>query len=113
MLDYWRNQGYTAPSYQQEQFENAAQVQTAALCDTAAQMNFRFSDIENNVEANFSQQQQGFLSEKTSESAQALEVQRHSLIHEAVAEMLRRDTHKEEVLSQLRSDLQHAQGQSE
>ena len=38
---------------------------------------------------------------------QALEVQRHYLIHGGTEEMMRRDTHDEEVLSQLRSELQY------
>ena len=42
------------------------------------QMTSRFRDVENNVEANISHQQRGLLSEVTSESAQALEAQRHS-----------------------------------
>ena len=55
------------------------------------------------------------MSEIISESAQAPEAQRHTLIHEATAEMVRRDTRKEEVLSQIRSELQyyHQEGQSE
>ena len=58
---------------------------------TAAHMTSRFRDIENNVEANFSHQQRGLSSEITSESAQALEAQRHSLIQEATAKMMRKD----------------------
>ena len=45
------------------------------------------------------------MSEIASESAQALEAQRHTLIQEATAEMLWRDTRQEEVLLQLRSEL--------
>ena len=93
---------YSALHYQQEQLENAAhehqwvayeEVQTAAALATsrtAAQTTSRFRDLEKNAEANFSQQQRGLLSEFMSESAQALEAQRHSLIHEAGAEMMRR-----------------------
>ena len=99
-----RNQCYSALHYKREQFEHAAQkhqrvayeeVQTAAALATsrtAAQMTFRFRDIENNAEAILSQQQRGLLSEITYESA-------HSLIHEAAAEMMRRDTRREDVLS--------------
>ena len=112
--DVWdcrRHQGYSALHYQQEPFETAAQehqrvayeeVETAAVLATsrtAVQMTSRFRDTENNVGANFSQQQKGLLSEITSESAQAPEAERHSLIHEAPAEMMRPDTHQEEVLS--------------
>ena len=43
----------------------------------------------------FSRQQRGSLSEITSESAMALAAQRRSLIHEATADMMRRDTCKE------------------
>ena len=74
-------------------------------------------NIENNVETNFSHQQRGSLSEIASESAQALEAQRHTLIHEATAEMMPRVTRQGEETSQLRSDLQcyyhHHVGQSE
>ena len=129
MRGYWRNQGYSALHNQQDQFENAAQehqrvtneeVQTAAYLATsltAAQMTFRFRHIENNAEAICSQQQTELLSEMTSESAQVLEVQRHTLVHEATAEVMRRDIRKEEVLSQLIHELQcnhhHAERQSE
>ena len=117
--NHWRNQGYIALHYQQEQFEHAAQkhqtvayeeVQTAAALATsrtAAQATSRFRDTENNAVANFSQQQRGLLPEITSESAQEPEAQRQSLIHEASSEMMRRDTHREEVLSQVRSELQY------
>ena len=69
------------------------EVKSAALATncTAAQMTSRFRDIEHNVEANFSQQQRGSLSEITFESAQALEAQRLSLVREATAEMMRRE----------------------
>ena len=43
----------------------------------------------------------------TSESAQALEAQRHSLLQESTAEMMVRDDHIADVLSQIRSELQH------
>ena len=101
-----------ALQYQQEQFVNAAQehqrvayeqVEVAAAFATnrtAAQMTTRFRDIENNVEANFRHQKRGLLSENTSESAQALEAQRHSQVQEATAEMMRRNTHNLEVVSQ-------------
>ena len=69
-------------------------------------MTTRFRDIENDVVANFSQEQRGLLPGITSESAQAMETQRHSLVHDATAERVRRDTHQEEVLSQLRSEIQ-------
>ena len=55
----------------------------------------------------FSHHQRGLLSEMTSESAQALEAQRHSLFQEAAAEMTRRDTHNQEVVSHPRIELQH------
>ena len=67
--DNWRNQGHSALHHQLEQIKYAAQerqraaneeVQTAAALATsrtAAQMTSRFRDIENNAEANFSQQQ--------------------------------------------------------
>ena len=79
-------------------------------------MTSMFKDIEKNADANFIQQQTGSLSEITSEPDQAPEAQRHSLIHEGTAEMMRRGTHQQEALSQLRSQLQyfhHAQGLSE
>ena len=44
-----------------------------------------------NVEASFSHQQRG-LSEITSEGAQALEAQRHTLAQQAVTELMRGDT---------------------
>ena len=69
-------------------------------------MTTRFRDIENDAVANFSQEQRGLLPEITSESAQALEAQRHSLVQGATAERVRRDTHQEELLSQLRSEIQ-------
>ena len=65
-----RNQSYNALQYQQEQFENAAQehqrrdhehVEIAAALATnrtAAHMTSGFRDIENDVEAHFSHQQQ-------------------------------------------------------
>ena len=69
------------------------------------------------VEANFSHQQQGISSEVSSESPQALEAQQHHLVQEATAEMIRKDAHIADVLSQLRSELQHhslhADGQSD
>ena len=58
------------------------QVQIAAILATnrtAAHVTSRFREIENNVEAYFSHQQRRLLPEITSEPAQALEVQRHSL----------------------------------
>ena len=69
-------------------------------------MTSRFKDFENNVEENVGHQQRGLLSEITSESGQALDAQRHSLVQETAAEMVR-DTHNLEVVSQLRSELQH------
>ena len=101
--------------------EGYEEVQTAVALvtgRTAAQTTSRFGDVKNNVEANCSQQQRGLLSEITSESVQALESQRHSLVHEAMAERMRRDIHQEEVLSLLRSELQnhhhhHTGGRSE
>ena len=99
------------------------EVHTAAALATtrtAAQRTSRFRDIECNAEASFNQQQRGWIIYCpiiTAESAQGLEAQRHSLIREATAEMMRRDTRQEEVLSQFVSDLQyyhhHAEGQSE
>ena len=75
------------------------------------------TDIENNVEPHFSLQQRGLSSEITSESAQALEAQRRTLVQGATAEVIRRDAHNLEVVSQLRSELQrfhqHAEGQSD
>ena len=68
-----------------------------AVTRTAARMTSRFREIDQNAEANFSQQQRGFLSEIASESAQALEAQRRFLTHEATAEVMRRDTRQEEV----------------
>ena len=65
-----RNQSYNALQYQQKQFENAAQehqrrahkhVEIAAALATnrtAAHMTSGFRDIENDVEAHFSHQQQ-------------------------------------------------------
>ena len=85
-----RNQSCNALQYQQEQFVNAAQEHQRVACEqvevaaafatnrTAAQMTTRVRDIEKNVEANFRHQKRGLLSENTSESAQALEAQRHS-----------------------------------
>ena len=102
--DYWENQSYNALQHQ-EQFENAAQehqrvayeqVEIAAILATnrtAAHMTSRFRDIENNVEASFSHQQRGLLSEITSEPAQAFEVQRNTLVHEATADDAVRDSH--------------------
>ena len=105
MRDSWRNQGYSALNYQQGHFEHAAQehqrvgyeqVENAAAlvwtC-TAAQMT-----AKNDAEANFNHQQRGLLSEITSESGQTLESQRNSLIHEATAEMMRRDTRNQEAV---------------
>ena len=86
-----------------EQVEIAASL---AASHTAAKMPPRLRDIENNTEANVSQQQR-ILSEITSESAQAVGAQRQSLIHEATAEMMRRQPHQEAVVSQFRSELQH------
>ena len=43
----------------------------------------------------------------TFESPQGLGAQRHYLIQEAAAEMIRRDARSADVLSQLRSELQH------
>ena len=108
VVDYWRNQGNAALHLKWEQFENAAQenqrvaregVQNAAVLSTsrtAAQMTSMFRVIENNAEANFSQQQRGLLSEVTSESAQALKAHRHTQIYGATAEMMRRDTRAED-----------------
>ena len=77
------------------------------LLSTTAEMTSRFRDIEHDVEANFSHQERRFLSETTSDSGQALEAQRHSLVQAATAEMIRRDAHNAEKVSQLRSELQH------
>ena len=65
------------------------------LLPRTAQQRKRLPDSETlkNVEANFRHQQRGFLSEITSESDQSLEAQRHFLVHEAAAEMMRRDAH--------------------
>ena len=63
-------------------------------------MTSSFRDIENDVDANFSEQQRRLFSEITSESVEALEALRHSLVHEAVAEIMRRGSRKEEVVSQ-------------
>ena len=51
-------------------------------------MTSRFRDIENNVEAQFSLQQRRLLSEITSESAQVLEPQRHTLVQEATTTLV-------------------------
>ena len=78
MKDSRRNQGYSALRHQQEQFERASQehqreaqedVPTAAALAsrTASQNTSRFRNMENNAEANFSQQQHGLLSEIVSE----------------------------------------------
>ena len=64
-------------------------------------------DIENNVESNFSLQQQGLLAQNISESTRALEAQRHTLVQEATSEMIRRDAHSADTLSQLRSELRN------
>ena len=77
-----------------EQVEIAAALATRR---TAAQVTSICRDIKSNVEANFSHQQRGSLSESTSEPAQALE--------EATAEMMRRATRNQEVVSQSRSEL--------
>ena len=62
-------------------------------------------------------QQRGLFPEITSESAQALEAQRHTLVQEATAEMIRRDAHSADTLSQLRSEFQlhhlHAESQTD
>ena len=116
--EFWRNQSYSALHYQQEQFEKNVQehrrvayeeveiAASLAASRTAAKMPPRLRDIENNTEANVNQQQR-ILSEITSESAQAVGAQRQSLIHEATAEMMRRQPHQEAVVSQFRSELQH------
>ena len=109
--DNWRSRSYTAFHYQQEPFENAVQehqrvayerveIAAAPASRAAAHMTSRFGDIENDVEANFSHQQRGSSSEITSESAQALEAQQHSLVQTATAEMMRRNAHSADVLSQ-------------
>ena len=53
----------------------------------------------------------------TSQSAQALEAQRHSLVQEPTPEMVRKDTRTLQVVSQLTSELQHyhrcAEGKSD
>ena len=79
MRDYWRNAGYSALHYEQEQSEDVAQkhqgvvyeeVQTAvalATSPTAAHMTSRFRDTENNADADFSQQHRGSLFEITFE----------------------------------------------
>ena len=109
--------GNAAQEYEREAYKEVKTAAPLATSSTAAQMTSSFRDVENNIHANFSQQRRGLLSDISSESAQALEAQWHPLIHEATAEMVRRDTRKEEVLSQLRSELQdyhhHAEGQSE
>ena len=68
------------------------------------------------LNANFGQHLRRSWSEIISESAEALEAQRRSLMHEAMTEMMRREARKEEVLSQLRSELRydyhHPEGQS-
>ena len=106
--DFERNLSESALYYPQEQFENAAQehqrvaYEQAALASSraAAQMTSRFRVIENNDEAHFSHGQRGPLSEITSKSAEVLEAQRHYLCQEATAEMIRRDNHNQEVVSQ-------------
>ena len=95
---YWRSQSYNDFRYQQEHNGNAVQehqwvayeqVEIAAALATirtAEQLTSRFRQIEKHVEANFSHQQRGLLlSVITSESAEALEVQRHSPLQEATA----------------------------
>ena len=117
--DHGRNQSYGALHYQQEHVEHAAQKHQRAAHEqveisaahatsrTAKQMTSRFRDIENNIQANCSHQQPGLLFEITSESAQALEAQRHDRFQDATAEMMRRDTRNQEVVDQLRNALQH------
>ena len=82
------NQRYGAPHFQQAQSENAAQeyhkvaynqlemAAPQAASRAVAQMTSMFRDIEKSVEANVNQQPRGLLSEITTESAHALEVQR-------------------------------------
>ena len=106
--DYRRNQ---SNNYKHEQLENAVQEHqrsaASATSRTAAHVTSRFRHIENVVEADFSIQQRGLLSDITSKSVQELEAQRHTLAQEATAEMIRRDAHKSDTLFQLRSVLQH------
>ena len=127
--DDWRSQSYRALHYQHEQFEIAVQEQQREAFDqveiavalatsrTAVQMTSRFRDIENHVEANFSYHQTEFLSQNTSLSVRALEAQRHTLVQEPTAEMIRRDAHSAEVLSHFGNELQryhlHAEVQSD
>ena len=97
-----RNQSYSALRYHQEQFKNAAQehqrvayeqVEIAAALATsrtAAHSASRFRDIM--LRRISVVNKRGLLSELASESAQALEGQRHSLFQEATAGMMRRDT---------------------
>ena len=103
--------------HQRVAYEHVESASALATDRTGAQVTSRSRDTENNVEANFSHQKRGSLIEITSESAQALEAQRHSVLQEATAEMMRRDTRNLEVVSQLRSELQkyhlHAEGQSD
>ena len=95
-------------------FDQVGIVDALATSRTAAHMISRFRDIEKNVEANLSHEQGGLFTEITSESAQAFEAQRHSLVQ--AAEMMRRDAHSADVLSQLRSELAfyhlHVDGQA-
>ena len=85
------------------------QVEITALPDSGTlKLKLRPISVINNEDYFF---------EITFESAPALEAQSHSLFHEAAAEMMRRNTHREEVVSQLRSEPQHyhrhAEGQSD
>ena len=112
--DYWRNVSYSALRYQQEQVENAVQehervvyeqdeiAAAVATSRTAAQISSRFTDIKINDEANIRQQQQG-MSDITSESAQALEAQRHCFVNSRDDA----ERHPQQVVSQLRRELQH------
>ena len=54
-------------------------------------MSSRIRDIENHVESNSCFQPRGLLPEITSETAQALGAQRHTLVQEAFAEVIRSD----------------------
>ena len=74
--------------------KNVSVPEDRGMALTVASLRERCSPV------NFSHPQRGLLSEITSESAQALEAQRHSLVQEAAAETLRSDTRNQESVSQ-------------
>ena len=84
MMDFWRNQGYSALHYQQERFEKYAHEHQQAAYEevqTAAALATSRTAAQNTSEANFSHPQRGLLSEITSESAQAHEADTHCFMN--------------------------------